>query len=64
MISELEELLASFLQNRNDFVHNHNKIEGWDLDTEDGVKVARIFMSKLLLQEHKIMKIFVTLTCR
>jgi hypothetical protein len=64
VIPEFEELMASFLQNRNDFVHNHDKIEGWDLDTEDGVKVSKIFMSKLLLQGHKLMEIFVALICR
>jgi len=64
VIPELEELMANFLQNRNDFIHNHDEIDGWDLDTEEGVKVAKSFMSKLLLQGQKLNHIFVALTCR
>lgn len=64
VIPELEELMANFLQNRNDFIHNHEKIEGWDLNTEAGIKVAKVFMSKLLLQGQKLNHIFVALTCR
>jgi hypothetical protein len=64
VIPELGELMTHFLQNRNDFVHNHDKIEGWDLNTEEGVKVAKVFMSQLLLQGQKLNHIFVALTCR
>ena len=64
VLPELEALMADFLQNRNDFVHNHDKIKGWDLNTHDGRKTAKLFMSKLLRQGHKLNEILVALVCR
>lgn len=58
----LEELLGDFLKNRNDFIHNQDKIPEWDLDTEEGVLVARNFTASLLVQGHKINEIFAALT--
>lgn len=57
----LEKLLADFLQNRNDFIHNHDKIPGWNLDTEAGVDIAKRFTVNLWRQAHKINEIFAAL---
>lgn len=59
-----EELLSSFLQNRNDFIHNQHKILGWDLSTADGVTVARNFLVSLLRQAHTVNEIFASLVTR
>ncbi len=56
-----EKLLADFLQNRNNFIHNHDKIPGWNLDTEAGVDIAKQFTVNLWRQAHKINEIFAAL---
>ena len=60
----LEELLSDFLKNRNDFIHNHDKIPGWDLHTEEGRDVAKQFTVNLWRQAHKINEIFAALVTR
>ena len=60
----LENLLAEFLQNRNDFIHNQDRISGWSFDTEEGLSVAKQFTLNLLFQGHKINEIFATLVNR
>ena len=56
-----EELLSDFLKNRNDFIHNQDKIEGWDLDSEKGVSNAKKFTVKLWRQANMINEILVAL---
>lgn len=60
----LETLLADYLKNRNDFIHNHHNISGWNLDTEEGQKVAKEFTVNLWRQAHKINEIFAALVTR
>jgi len=60
----LESLLADFLKNRNDFIHNQDKIEGWDLDTEEGVAKAKVFTVTLWRQAAKINEILTALMLR
>ena len=59
-----DELLESFLKNRNDFIHNHDSITGWDLNSEQGRIVAHHFTSELLSQAHKINEVFIALIMR
>lgn len=59
-----EELLNDFLQQRNDFVHNQDRIPGWDLETEDGILVAKKFVVSLLRQAHVVNEIFATLVTK
>jgi hypothetical protein len=56
-----EELLNEFLQKRNDFVHNQDKIPGWNLSNEEGALVARKFVVSLLRQAHMVNEIFAAL---
>ncbi|MFM1683149.1 hypothetical protein [Aeromonas salmonicida] len=60
----LENLLSDYLKNRNDFIHNHGQIPGWDLDTEEGRNVAKRFTVNLWRQAHKINEIFTALVTR
>ena len=60
----LESLLADFLKNRNDFIHNQDKIEGWDLDTEEGIAKAKVFTVTLWRQAARINEILVALMLR
>ena len=64
LLPAFEELLDNFLQNRNDFVHNQDKIPGWALDTEEGVRVARNFVVSLLRQAHTVNEIFAVLVTK
>jgi hypothetical protein len=59
-----EELLNEFLQKRNDFVHNQDKIAGWNLSTAEGVLVARKFVVSLLRQAHIVNEIFAALVTK
>lgn len=60
----LDNLLADYLENRNDFIHNHDQIPGWDLRTEEGREVAKRFTVMLWRQAHKINEVFVALIAR
>ncbi len=60
----LENLLAGYLKNRNDFIHSHDQIPGWDLHTEEGRNVAKKFTVNLWRQAHKINEIFAALVTR
>lgn len=64
LFSAFEELLNDFLQKRNDFVHNQDKIPGWNLDTEEGVLGARKFVVSLLRQAHVVNEIFAALVTK
>lgn len=56
-----DELISSVLRDRNDFVHNTDKIAGWDLRTPEGVAVARSFCMSLVRRAHTLNEIFATL---
>ncbi len=64
LFSSFDKLLESFLKNRNDLIHNHDSIPGWDLNTAQGRVVARQFTSNLLLQAHKINEVLIALVMR
>ena len=61
LFPKLKELMKDFLKNRNDFIHNQDKIPGWDLDSPEGLIVAKNFTITLLRQAHKINEIFAAL---
>jgi hypothetical protein len=64
LFPDLGGLLTNYLNSRNDFIHNHDAIPGWDLTSEDGVAVARTFTLTLIRQAHKINEVFIALTMR
>lgn len=59
-----DKLLTDFVTNRNRLVHDTDKIEGWDLSSEDGRKVAVLFLSRLSRQSFEIIKVLTGLTLR
>lgn len=64
LLPSFDALLSSFLSMRNDFVHSHDQIPGWDVNTEGGRLIAHQFMSTLLQQAHKINEILIALVMR
>lgn len=58
---ELEGFLAEFLKHRNDFIHNQDKIEGWNLDTKEGIAIAKAFTIRLWRQAAIINEILLAL---
>ncbi len=60
----LDTLMKSYLDNRNDFIHNQQDIPGWDLYSQAGVVVAKSFALNLLRQSHRINEILVALIMR
>jgi hypothetical protein len=54
---KFEELLTSVLRDRNDFVHNTDRIAGWNLSTYEGVEVAKGFCLSLLRRTHLLQEI-------
>lgn len=59
---QLDELLNKYLQDRNDFVHNQENISGWNLETEDGISKASLFICNMIKDGNVIMEIFIALT--
>jgi hypothetical protein len=57
----LKERLFRFLEMRNTFVHNLSEVPGWDLNTEEGRKVARMFLAELAVTAIAITLLFTTL---
>jgi hypothetical protein len=53
-----DSLLAEFLTNRNDLIHNQDKIPGWNLDTDEGILAARTFVFSFIRQAHAVNEIF------
>lgn len=59
---KLAETLEIYLQHRNDLIHNHQNIPGWDLDTEEGIRVIQVFILDFLSRGNHILEIFTALT--
>lgn len=57
----LKERLFKFLAMRNTFVHSLSEVPGWDLETEEGRKVARMFIGELAFTALAITSLFTTL---
>lgn len=58
LLPHLDNVLTTYLNNRNDFIHNQGAIPGWNLAFEEGVAVAIAFTFNLLNQAHRINEIF------
>ena len=58
---DIDELLSRFLLNRNRFVHNILKVEGWSLKTEAGCGAASRFLNELLADSMEVRNIFIGL---
>src|ERR1043166_3384454 len=56
------DLLKRFLTNRNLFIHNLSDVPGFDLDTEDGRKIAEEFLIKFNHDTTLVLKIFTAFT--
>lgn len=46
----VKEKLFKFLEMRNTFVHNLSEVPGWDLKTEAGREVAKLFLVELMIR--------------
>lgn len=57
----LKDKLYRFLEMRNKFVHNVREIEGWNLNTEEGRKIAAGFLSELIVAAMSISLLMATL---
>jgi hypothetical protein len=57
-----EDVLKKFLKMRNMFIHNVYEITGWSLDSDDGLAIARDFVSELLRLSGIVEGVFVGLT--
>src|SRR5258708_20412919 len=55
----LNKLLENFVEHRNQLMHRSRDIPGWDLDTEDGRKVAWGFLNQLYKQTLGLFQIFI-----
>jgi hypothetical protein len=55
-----DKLLENFVEHRNQLMHRLDDIPGWDLDTEDGRKIAWNFLHQLYKETHAVMQIFIS----
>jgi hypothetical protein len=53
-----DETLCQFLEMRNTFVHNLDEIPGWSIHTEEGMVVARTFLSEFLRVTEIVLSVF------
>lgn len=56
-----DELITSVLRDRNDFVHNMDKIPGWSLNTPEGTDVALAYALSLIRRAHRVNEILAAL---
>lgn len=49
-----EDLVNSVLEDRNALVHDLERIPGWNLDSDDGLRVAEQFVMGLLARAHTL----------
>lgn len=59
---KLAENLKKYLDMRNDIVHNHSKIEGWNLRTEEGVAVANTYLWSFIRLGNHLLEVFAALS--
>jgi hypothetical protein len=65
-VAEIEEVTAvrrgfpdkHFLKMRNTFVHNVSEVPGWNLDTEEGQKIAMKFVCELTFESLSLTMLF------
>lgn len=60
----LKQVLARFLQSRNDFAHNITEIQGVDFETEQGVKNLRDFLDALDHDADVVLGVFTAVLYR
>ena len=53
-----DKVLDDFLECRNKFVHNIESVPGWDLDSAEGKKSARMFISRVFNLSNKMLLTF------
>lgn len=58
---QFDSILDEFLDMRNKLIHRLEDVPGWSLDNDDGLKIARHFVDRLLIIDQKVRGVFVTL---
>jgi hypothetical protein len=58
---DFKDKLYRFLKLRNIFVHNVDEVQGWNLDTGEGRKIATAFVKELLRLAHLVTCVFLLL---
>lgn len=57
----MEELLTRFLRDRNTLAHDLSRIDGYDLETEQGLAVITAFLRNLFDNSTRVQKIFLAI---
>lgn len=58
---KFKDSLYRFLKMRNIFVHNVDEVPGWNLDTQQGRKIANVFLRELCMLAAFVASVFLTL---
>lgn len=58
---DFEEVLTAFLKDRNDLIHDMDRIPGFDLRSRPGLEVADRFLSNLMENTETVTRAFVSL---
>ena len=56
-----EELVNSVVDDRNALVHDMSRIPGWNLNTEEGIRLATEFVMRLLNRAHALNEVLTAL---
>jgi hypothetical protein len=58
---QFDGVLDEFLENRNILIHRLDDVPGWSLDNDDGLKIARHFVDRLLIVDKNVRDVFMAL---
>lgn len=58
LLPEFNEMLQKFLDYRNTFAHNLSEVPGWNLETDEGRKIAIAWLAELYQLTEQVTKIF------
>jgi len=59
-----EDLIDTVVRDRNDLVHNVDRIPGWSLEQQEGIEVATKFVTQLLHRAHFLNEVLVALSAQ
>jgi hypothetical protein len=58
---QFDKVLSEFLDKRNVLIHRIDDVPGWSLHNEEGLKVARLFVDRVIMLNESVLNVFMSL---
>jgi hypothetical protein len=58
---QFDMILAEFLEKRNTLIHRLDDVPGWSLHNEEGLKIARLFVDRVIILNRSVFDVFMAL---